>query len=340
MRILLHTRFHPNLGGIETVSWLLTHEWHRLGEKVTVVTDVAHDPARHHEFPFPVHHRPSPMQWLRLLREADVFAHMNLSLKAIWPLFLVRRPFVSVNHAYYQSDDDGNTFWRDHIKKRIMHLADANICVSQAVAKRLPGAGTVIVNPVDLSKFHADRTSPRPRELVFLGRLVSQKGCDVLVRALAKLRQQGLRPALTIIGKGPEREPLEKLSAELGVSDQVAFAGSPSSEEVAAILNQHQIQVVPSTWEESFGVVALEGQACGCVVVASDGGGLPEAVGPSGMIFKRGDADDLADKLQWLLADQERLQPFLAAAPAHLALHSPEVVAKRYLEVFRSVVKK
>ncbi len=338
MRILLHTRFHPNFGGVETVSWLLAHEWQRLGEAVTVVSDVACSEVQKREFPFPVHHRPSPMQWLRLMRDTDVFAHMNISLKALWPLLVVRRPFIAVNHAYYHSDDDGNQFWRDRLKLRVMKLAHANICVSQAVARQLPGQNAVIVNPVDLSQFYVDQVSPRSRELVFLGRLVSHKGCDILLHALGKLQYMGLRPSLTIIGKGPEREILEPLVVSLGLSDQVTFAGSPSSDNVASLLNQHKIMVVPSTWEESFGVVALEGQACGCVVVASHAGGLPEAVGPSGLTFKRGDVDELAAKLQWLLEDQERLKPFLAAAPAHLALHSPAVVAARYLEVFRSVV--
>ncbi|MBL9131441.1 MAG: glycosyltransferase family 4 protein [Verrucomicrobiaceae bacterium] len=335
----MHTRFHPNFGGIETVALLLAQEWQKSGEQVTVVTDVAHDPARHVDFPFPVHHRPGPLQWLRLLRETDVFVHMNISLWAFWPLLLVRRPFVAVNHAYYHSNDEGEIFWREKLKRWLMKFAQANIAVSQAVERVLGKQDAVIANPVDLSLFENDRTSPRTRELAFLGRLVSHKGCDVLLRALSKLGAQGLRPKLTIIGKGPEREVLEKLVTELDLGAQVTFAGAPPSEEVRAILNQHQIMVVPSVWEESFGVVALEGEACGCVVVASHAGGLPEAVGPAGMTFKRGDVDDLAEKLRWLLEDKNRLKPFLEANPAHLALHHPKAVAERYLEVFRKVVK-
>lgn len=338
MKILLHTRFYPQLGGVETVAWLLAHEWHRLGEKVTIVSDSACEGSDGREIPFPVHHRPGPLKWLSLMREADMFAHMNISLKALWPLLFVRRPFVAVNHAYYQSNDAGQRFWRDRLKLRVMEMADANIGVSQAVSKQLPGQTAIIVNPVDLSNYQTGPASAHTKDLVFLGRLVSQKGCGLLLQSLDKLRHQGLRPSLTIIGAGPERPNLDQLVTSLNLDEQVSFAGRPSSEEVARILSQHQLMVVPSIWEESFGVVALEGAACGCVVLAADGGGLPEAVGPAGLTFKKGDVDDLAAKLQWLLEDCTRLDPFRAAAPAHLARHSPEVVAAQYLEIFRKVV--
>src|SRR5437870_12550864 len=137
MRILLHTRFYPNLGGIETVASLLVHEWHRLGESVTVVSDVPCAAAQQQDFPFPVHYRPDPLRWLRLLRWADVFVHMNISLKAFWPLLIVRRPFVAVNHAYYYSDSVGNRHWRERLKLRLTTKA-VNIAVSESVAKRIP----------------------------------------------------------------------------------------------------------------------------------------------------------------------------------------------------------
>ena len=100
------------------------------------------------------------------------------------------------------------------------------------------------------------------------------------------------------------------------------------------MLRQHNIMVVPSIWEESFGVVALEGAACGCVVLGSDGGGLPEAIGPCGTTFRRGDVSDLGSKLAYLLRHPAEWDRYRAAAPAHLELHRPERVARRYLEVF------
>ena len=333
MRILLHTRFYPNLGGIETVAYVLVHEWHRAGANITVVSDVRCAPAQREKFPFPVHYRPNPAQWLRLLRWADVFVHMNISLKALWPWFIVRRPFVAVNHAYYHSDRTGYRGWRERLKLRAMAWA-VNIAVSEAVAKRLPEPCLVIPNPFDPSLFRAEADVARIGDLVFLGRLVSDKGCDLLIRALARMAEQGLQPRVTVIGDGPERSTLEQLARSLSLQDQVTFAGAPPSEKVADLLRDHNIMVVPSIWEESFGVVALEGAACGCVVLGSDGGGLPEAIGPCGTTFRRGDVSDLGSKLAYLLRHPAEWDRYRAAAPAHLELHRPERVARRYLEVF------
>lgn len=343
MRILLYTRFHPNVGGIETVAWLLAHEWQRLGEPVTVVSDVACPLAQRREFSFPVHHRPSIKCWLGLMRQADVFVHMNISLRALWPLALVRRPFVAVHHGFYVVDRTGRQDWRERLKLKLMAGAK-NIAVSEAVARRLPVPSAVIPNPYDDTLFRCDdeekakgegQSSKRDCALVFVGRLVSDKGTEILLMALGSLHEQGLYPALTIIGDGPERAALEQLAKDLKIEDQVLFVGAQPQQKVAEMLRCHEIMVVPSLWEEPFGVVVLEGAACGCVVLGSDGGGLPEAIGPTGITFKRGDLGDLVLKLAHLLQYPGEWIRHRAAAPAHLAKHQPREVAARYLEVLR-----
>lgn len=339
MRVLLHTRFYPNVGGIETVAWLLAHEWQRLGEQVTVVSDVACAPAQRRELPFPVHYRPSIKCWLKLMRRADVFVHMNVSLKALWPLALVRRPFVAVHHGFYIVDRTGRQDWRERLKLKVMAGAE-NIAVSKAVARRLPVPCEVIPNPVDVALFQTGNELPRERDLAFVGRLVSDKGCDQLIQALELLRSEGLTPRLTIIGDGPERAALEQMVQAGQLTGQVRFTGVLDQRGVAEELRRHEIMVVPSLWEEPFGVVALEGAACGCVVLGSDGGGLPEAIGPAGTTFRRGDVNDLVLKLSHLLRQPEEWGRYRAMAPAHLAKHQPREVAARYLEVMRKQMRK
>jgi glycogen(starch) synthase len=321
------------MGGVETVAWLLVHEWHRLGELVTVVSDVRCAPDQQRRFSFPVHYQPNPIEWLRLMRWSDVFVHMNISLKAYWPRLIVRRPFVAVNHAYYYSDSNCNRRWPERLKLHLTKSA-VNIAVSKSVADRIPAPCTVIPNPVDLSIYQTANDEPRSKDLVFLGRLVSDKGCDLLVEAVAQLVLRGIEPSLTVIGDGPERSKLERLVVSLNLSKYVTFAGAPSSDKVAALVREHKIMVVPSRYEESFGVVALEGAASGCVVLGSDGGGLAEAIGPAGATFRRGDLNDLTVKLSQLLGHpQERNEEAIAA---HLALHEPARIAQRYLEVFKT----
>ena len=75
------------------------------------------------------------------------------------------------------------------------------------------------------------------------------------------------------------------------------FVGGKFGDELATLLNQHRIMVVPSRWPEPFGLVALEGIACGCAVGGSEEGGLKEAMGPCGISFKNSDYSSLAAAL-------------------------------------------
>src|SRR5262249_34774684 len=100
MRILVHSRIYPSVGGVETVTQLLAHEWNKAGEEVIVATDVSHNPEGEQVFPFPVYYRPSPLKWVSLLRWCDIYLQFNVSLKAMWPLLLIRRPFIFSHHGY------------------------------------------------------------------------------------------------------------------------------------------------------------------------------------------------------------------------------------------------
>jgi glycogen(starch) synthase len=339
VKILLHTRFYPNIGGIETIAALLAHEWMKLGEEVVVVSDVVCLPEKKREFPFRVIYRPSPNKWLKLMRWCDVYLQFNVSLKAIWPRLLVRRPLVFSHQGMYWISREGDRDWRERLKLRLAAKA-TNIFASQAIADELKISGEVIPNPYDNTLFRKNGEASRNRELVFVGRLVSDKGVDGLVNALGRLKEQGMCPKLTIIGDGPERADLEKQTKALKLDEQVFFAGGQPQEKVADLLQLHEILVVPSLWQEPFGVVALEGAACGCVVLGSDGGGLPEAIGNAGLTFRRGDVNDLVLKLSHLLRQPEEWGRYRAAAPAHLAKHQPREVAARYLEVMRKQMLK
>ena len=76
MRILIHSRVYPSVGGIETVTQLLANEWNKAGEEVIVATDVAHTPERPEIFPYPVYYRPSPLKWIGLLRWCDIYLQL------------------------------------------------------------------------------------------------------------------------------------------------------------------------------------------------------------------------------------------------------------------------
>ena len=337
MRILVHSRVYPSVGGIETVTQLLAQEWSKAGEKVIVATDISHTPERHQTFPYPVHHQPSPLKWLSLLRWCDIYLQFNVSLKAVWPLLLIRRPLVISHHGYYWLSRDGKRDWRERLKIGISSIS-ANIFVSSAIAREVKVQGTIIPNPYDETLFRLEGVTPRDTELAFVGRLVSDKGADCLLRALASLRKKGITPRLSVIGEGPERPRLEEMCSELNLRDQVAFLGYKSQSEVSALLRRHRIVVVPSLWAEPFGMVALEAIASGCITIGSDQGGLPEAIGPCGLTFPNGDVNALAEKLEMALVDQSVASKLLDGVELHLAKHRPAFVAGRYLDLLKRVL--
>ena len=217
--------------------------------------------------------------------------------------------------------------------KRLLLRFGSNIAVSRALADHVGVASVLIGNPYDDARFRLLPDVPRDRELVCLGRLVSDKGVDLLLTALGQLAQRGRRPRLTIIGTGSEEAALRAQAAALGISAQVEFAGALTGDALVRRLNGHRIIVVPSRWAEPYGLVALEGIACGCAVIGSDKGGLPCAMGACGVTFPNGDATALAAAIESLLADDALVARLNSSAPAHLAEHTIATVAAAYLRV-------
>ena len=117
-----------------------------------------------------------------------------------------------------------------------------------------------------------------PPCIVFAGRLVHEKGVEVLLRAFHRVLSRVPDARLQIAGEGPAEGPLRALAGELGVNASVTFNGKLSRSEVERRFAGAWAQVAPSVWEEPFGLVAVEAAMRGTAVVASDIGGLPETV--------------------------------------------------------------
>ncbi len=335
MKILFCSRvFAPSVGGIETVSALLAEQFSRLGATVTVVTDTPGDDRGHRDYTLV--RRPSVLKLCGLARKSDIVFQSNISLRTALPLLFCGKPIVITHHGI-STRADGSLGWQDRMKRAVFRLC-VNLAISNAVADELSVKSTVVGNPFEASEFTAEDDSVRDKDLVFLGRLVSDKGCDIALRALAILKNEGTCATFTVIGEGPEMPKLQRLSTELGIADQVDFRGT-IREGRGRELARHKVMVVPSTWAEPFGVVALEGLGAGCVLAASNEGGLPEAVGRCGLLFPKGNAEALAAAVKRLLTDARLRATLLAARSTHLARFQPETIAHRYLEIFESVLR-
>jgi D-inositol-3-phosphate glycosyltransferase len=268
---------------------------------------------------------------------------------------LVRRSPVDVVHAYQASSGVAalpvaielgipfvQTFGRTGGSRAEAFLAgqaDAIIAASAADAGALideigsPPDRTWIVPPgVDLDLFSPRVVDPEVRRgfgleperpvVAMAGRIAPRKGHDLAIEALAELHaMRGWAPLLAIAG-GPEAgqaewaRSLELLATDLGVGSDVRMLGPIHRDEVADLLAAASIVLVPSV-DEPFGLVALEAAASGTPVVAARTGGLPEAVGPGGLLLGSRDPTEWAAVIGGLLDDESHRVAFGAAGRAH-----------------------
>jgi glycosyltransferase involved in cell wall biosynthesis len=190
------------------------------------------------------------------------------------------------------------------------HHVDCYIAVSRFVARRLqvndfvPAAKIrTVYNGVDLARFHP--TQQTGRHIAAVCNMIPQKGIPVLLEALVLLKQRGIELACQLVGVGPHLDNYRAFVRDNAL-DAVDFLGR--RDDVQEIVRHAQLTVVPSVWDEAFGLAAAESMAAGAPVIASNVGALPEIVDDqvTGLLIPPGDAQALAAALASLTSDQER----------------------------------
>ncbi|AKD03981.1 glycosyl transferase group 1 [Pontibacter korlensis] len=338
MKILFIThRFYPDIGGIEVNSEILASAFVEAGHDLRLLTWSTDTTGKF--FPYKIIRNPNKLRLLQEHAWADVVFENNPCLRMAWPAIFFKKPSVVALRTWV-SRTNGELGWQDRLKLLWLRRATATIAVSEAVRRKSRCNAVVIGNPYRTNLFRIIPAVPRNNSLVYLGRLVSDKGIDLAIKALYKLSPVYENLSLTIIGSGPERESLEKMVLQFGLEDRVKFMGALRGQLLVNCLNSHKILLVPSIWEEPFGNIVLEGMACGCIPIVSDGGGLPDAVGDAGLKFQRGDVDALSDRITEILENGKLEMELKSAAYNHLAIHHPDLVSRRYLNVIEEALSK
>jgi len=136
-----------------------------------------------------------------------------------------------------------------------------------------------------------------PPVIAFVGRLVTTKGFNVLLVAVKLLLEEGREFQLRVIGDGPERAALERAATARPLVGAIHFLGRIPTAEMAEELSRARAVVVPSLAGEVFGRAVAENMQRGLAVIASDLGSFREVLGNAGLLFRTGDAKDLARQI-------------------------------------------
>jgi glycosyltransferase involved in cell wall biosynthesis len=213
--------------------------------------------------------------------------------------------------------------------------------MAQATEK-ISGKGVVVTHfGVDTDKFKPQK-SPSTFVIGTVRALRNIYGIDILIKAFALFsrRPPGKKARLLIVGDGPLRNDLEELTINLGISDKVEFRGKVSHERIPDILSEMSLFAVLSR-SESYCVAALEAQACGLPVVASNVGGLPEVVdnGVTGILIPPENPEAAAKAFARISSDSALKESMSKAAVSFVRKKFDEDnCTEKILEIYRELL--
>jgi glycosyltransferase involved in cell wall biosynthesis len=319
----------------------LVSSWQGAGARVRLDGMEVHRTGGRHTFPLmaPLYHR----RYLADRRFDLVIEDLN-KVPVLAPRWCTAPAVLLVHHLF------GATAFREaslpiaaatwllekplpHLYRRIPVQA-----VSASTAEDLVSRGfdrtliEVIENGVDLSFYSPDAGVPRfdVPTVLYLGRLQSYKRVDLILRAIRRLRDDGVAAQLIVAGHGDARPRLERLAAELAITDRVEFTGFVSEGRKRELLRRTWVHALTSP-KEGWGISNLEAAACGTPTVASDSPGLRDSVrdGQTGFLAPHADVAALADRLGRILRDPSLRERLGAGARAFAEAYSWDRTADR-----------
>jgi D-inositol-3-phosphate glycosyltransferase len=291
-------------------------------------------------------------------------------LKAAWgvPIVHMFHTLGLMKNRIARSPEEMEGDYRIEGERRVIQFADRIIAATLAEQAQLfflyqasNNKVTIIPPGVDTDHFYpipADEAREaiglpaHEHMLLFVGRIEPLKGLDTLIRAIARMRAAGVQCQaphyLAVVGGDPnatgenlstEMARLKGLCSELGLKDLVLFLGKRDQDSLPYYYSAADVLIMPSHYE-SFGMVALEGMACGTPVVASRVGGLAFLIvdGQTGFVIPDDDPQALSEKLTLLLTDTDLRESLGRQAASYASQYAWEKICLRLMEVYTSVI--
>jgi glycosyltransferase involved in cell wall biosynthesis len=320
----------PSVGGLQYVVHYWAAALAQLGYSVVVVSHTAGAEAFAEGYKVVV--MPSPGMLRRLIKQATALLMFDVALKAL-PQWLGTGTPLFISHQSGLWYPGQRMPLRQRLKRWVADsLAAGQVACSRFIAGHYKNCG-VVYNPIRHDIFYTQPMVQRQPVVLFAGRLVTDKGVDILLRAFAQLLQYPEVDGLTlhIAGDGPEKNALQQLAHTLQLDGRVLWLGMLSQKQLADAMRASAIMVVPSRLEP-MGMVAAEGLACGVPMVLSNCGGLPEVGGSFCYYFENGNATDLCSAMRTALTDG------MPGNAAELAAHLQQFTVAHSVELIDRLI--
>ncbi len=373
---LFPSSFHPHFGGVEELVRQLARQQRKQGHRPMILTNrwpktlpesEEFEGLQVRRYVFRVPERtwkqaigaallgPSTLNLVcsdLVAHRTDVIHVQCVSSNAYYALLAKRRlklPLV-VTLQGELTMDASRLFERSEFARRLLRDAmSESDMITACSAKTLAdgeafygssfgGRARVVYNGAEAEDFQSATPFCRERPFILgIGRLVPQKGFDVLLRAFAKSAIK--THDLLIAGDGAERSSLEALSSELNLAGSVHFIGRADRALTASLFAGCSFLVIPSRTDEGLPVVIAEAMAAGRAIIGTRVGGVPEAIldGETGLIVPREDTTALCSALVRLVQDDDLRRSLGEGAHRRSGIFSWSAIADQYIDVYRSI---
>ncbi|HXV98214.1 MAG TPA: glycosyltransferase [Anaerolineae bacterium] len=256
---------------------------------------------------------PPPFNWMEryVLNHADALLAGNSESAQVWE----RKGYSGPIHLIPQFGVDPAIYYRHQRPTR-----QGRISVFKQRTARPPTQPALVIG--------------------YVGRLVEEKGLEILLHAVSRLTGPW---TLQILGSGPDRERLEKMTQWLGIAPRVTFDQKMPSTHLPYYFSGLDVLVLPSltrpNWKEQFGRVLIEAMACDVVTLGARTGAIPEVIGEAGLTFAEGSVEELQSQLQQLI-DNVALREELRQKGRQRVkdYYTQAAIAKNTVQVYRQIL--
>ncbi len=200
------------------------------------------------------------------------------------------------------------------------------------------------VDPTFFAPLAAVTTTEPVFRVGFLGRLAHSKGIDLILTAVARLRDRGITSRIILCGSGPEEAALRSLAESLQIADLVDWRGAVPHDRAPVELSQFDVLVLPSrstpTWKEQFGHVLIEAMSMGIPAIGAESGEIANVIGRTDLVFPEEDVDALADILAKLIQDERwRAEIGRYGIDRVNELYTHDRIARRSIDLWRTMLQ-